>query len=143
MRSAGETVESASTATKTDTPIREIPFSIQVVPHQIIDDQQATRLQDVTRNVSGVQTDFGYGGLYEAFALRGFETNVTLRDGERTAGGIGRSNVDLANVEEVEVLKGPAAMLYGRLEPGGMINVITKKPLTSPHLLAATAIRFI
>jgi len=45
----------------------------------------------VTRNVSGVQTNFGYGSLYEAFALRGFETNVTLRDGERPSGGIGRS----------------------------------------------------
>ena len=126
-------VERASTATKTDTPISETPFSVEVVPHQVLDDQQAIHLQDVTRNVSGVQTNFGYGGLYEAFALRGFETNVTLRDGERTAGGIGRSSVDLANVEDVEVLKGPAAMLYGRLEPGGMINVITKKPLAASH----------
>jgi outer membrane receptor protein involved in Fe transport len=127
------TVDRASTATKTETPILETPFSVEVVPHQVLDDQQAIRLSEVTRNVSGVQTNFGYGSLYEAFALRGFETNVTLRDGERASGGIGRSSVDLANVEDVEVLKGPAAMLYGRLEPGGMINVITKKPLTTPH----------
>ena len=71
--------------------------------------------------------------VFEPLALRGFETNVTLRDGERAAGGIGRSSVDLANIEDVEVLKGPAAMLYGRLEPGGMINVITKRPLAAPH----------
>jgi hypothetical protein len=126
-------VDHATSATKLDTPIMETPFSIDVVSPQVLRDQQAIRLQDATRNISGVQTNFGYGGLYEAFALRGFETNVTLRNGERVAGGIGRSSVDMANVQEVEVLKGPAAMLYGRLEPGGMINVITKNPLSTPH----------
>jgi outer membrane receptor protein involved in Fe transport len=118
---------------KTDVPVMETPFSVQVVPNGVIQDQQAIRLHDITRNVSGVQTNFGYGGLYEAFAIRGFETNVTLRNGERAAGGIGRSSVDVANLEDVEVLKGPAAMIYGRLEPGGMINVVTKKPLATPH----------
>ena len=68
-----------SSATKTDTPVREIPLSVQVVPNQVLQDQQAIRLQDATKNVSGVQANFGYGGLYEAFALRGFETNVTQR----------------------------------------------------------------
>ncbi|MBV8708338.1 MAG: TonB-dependent receptor, partial [Acidobacteriaceae bacterium] len=129
----GYAADHASSATKMDTPVMETPFSLEIVPHQVIQDQQAIRLQDVTRNVSGVQTNFGYGGLYEAFALRGFETNVTLRNGERVAGGIGRSSVDMANVEDVEVLKGPAAMIYGRLEPGGMVNVITKSPLATPH----------
>ena len=129
----GYSVDNAVSAAKTDTPVMETPFSVQAVPNQVIQDQQATRLQDITRNVSGVQTNFGYGGLYEAFALRGFETNVTLRNGERAAGGIGRSSVDVANLEEVEVLKGPAAMIYGRLEPGGMINVVTKKPSDASH----------
>lgn len=126
-------VATASTATKMDTSILETPFAVQVVPASVIQDQQATRLQDITRNVSGVQTNFGYGELYEAFALRGFETNVLLRNGERVSGGIGRSNVEVANLEDLEVLKGPAAMLYGRLEPGGMINVVTKKPLEMAH----------
>jgi iron complex outermembrane receptor protein len=96
----------ATSATKLETPIMQIPFSIEVVPNSVILDQQAIRLQDVTRNVNGVQTNFGYDDLYQAFALRGFETNVTLRNGERVSGGIGRSSVDLANVEDVEVLKG-------------------------------------
>ncbi|HVP42984.1 MAG TPA: TonB-dependent receptor [Terriglobales bacterium] len=126
-------VPTATTATKMDTPLLETPFAVQVVPNSVIEDQQAIRLQDITRNVSGVQTNFGYGDLYQAFALRGFETNVTLRNGERVSGGIGRSEVEVADLESVEVLKGPAAMLYGRLEPGGMINVVTKKPLETPH----------
>jgi iron complex outermembrane receptor protein len=129
----GYTAPEVSTISKIDVPIGQIPLSVQVVPNGVIRDQLALRLPDITRNVSGVQTNFGYGALYEAFALRGFETNVTLRNGERVSGGIGRSSVDVANIEDVEVLKGPAAMIYGRLEPGGMINVVTKKPLDGRH----------
>ncbi len=123
----------ASTATKTDTPIIETPFSVQVVPQQILKDQQAVNLQDATKNISGVQTNYGYGNLYQAFAIRGFETNNILRNGQRNGGGDGRSMVEMANVDSVEVLKGPAAMLYGRLDPGGMVNVITKKPLDTEY----------
>ena len=124
----GYAAPDVATVSRTNTPIEQIPLAVQVVQAGVIQDQQALRLPDITRNVSGVQTNFGYGALYEAFALRGFETNVTLRNGERVSGGIGRSSVDVANVESVEVLKGPSAMIYGRLEPGGMINVVTKKP---------------
>ncbi len=131
---AGEyVVPDKATVSRLETPIAQTPFAVQVVPGGVIQDQLALRLPDITRNVSGVQTNFGYGALYEAFALRGFETNVILRNGERASGGIGRSSVDVANLEDVEVLKGPAAMIYGRLEPGGMINVITKKPLETRH----------
>lgn len=119
----------ASMATKTETSIKETPFSVQVVPQQVLQDQQAITLQDVTKNVSGVQTNFGYENLYQAFAIRGFETNTTLRNGQRAGGGYGRTMFEMANIDSVEVLKGPAAMLYGRLDPGGMVNVVTKKPL--------------
>lgn len=133
VESSEYVVPDAATVSKINLPITQTPFAVQVVPTGVIQDQLALRLPDITRNVSGVQTNFGYGALYEAFALRGFETNVTLRNGERVSGGIGRSSVDIANVEDVEVLKGPAAMIYGRLEPGGMINVVTKKPLEASH----------
>ena len=126
-------VPEVAVVSKLDVPIQQIPLAIQVVPAGVIDDQLALRLPDITRNISSVQTNFGYGALYEAFAIRGFETNVFLRNGERVSGGIGRSSADVANIESVEVLKGPAGMIYGRLEPGGMINVETKKPLESSH----------
>ncbi len=123
----------AGTANKMDTPVMETPFSEQVVPQQILKDQQAVTLQDATKNISGVQTNFGYGNLYQAFAIRGFETNNILRNGQRSDGGLGRQMVEMADVESVEVLKGPAAMLYGRLDPGGMVNIITKKPLDTEY----------
>jgi outer membrane receptor for ferric coprogen and ferric-rhodotorulic acid len=118
----------ASTANKTDTSIMETPFSVQVVPQQILKDQQVVNLQDATKNISGVQTGFGYCNLYQNFTIRGFETTNILRNGQRNAEGVGRSMVEMANVNSIEVLKGPTEMLYGRLDPGGMVNVITNKP---------------
>jgi iron complex outermembrane receptor protein len=80
-------------ASKTDTPIMQTPFSVEVVPSQALADQQAIRLSDVAKNVSGVQTNWGYGQQYEGFALRGFEANATLRDGVRAVGeGGGRTS---------------------------------------------------
>jgi iron complex outermembrane receptor protein len=119
----------ASAATKTDTPILEIPMSIQVVSKQVMQDQQAFRLQDALKNVSGVQARFSTGGI-DRFISRGFDLGeVQYRNGIRLSG----VNFDLANVSQVEVLKGPASGLYGRIEPGGMVNVVTKKPLDKPY----------
>lgn len=121
---------SASTATKTDTPIMETPFSVQVVPRAVMDDQQAIRLKDVTKNISGVFQGDDLGFQYENFYLRGFNVKQNVyRDGFLTPG----TTLSLASVERVEVLKGPAGMLYGRLEPGGLINVVTKRPLKTAY----------
>jgi len=77
-------VLNSSTATKTDTPIMETPVSIQVIPRAIMDDQQVVRLQDVMKNVSGVQRDFQYGNGYKSFIIRGFTTNSKIfRNGNR------------------------------------------------------------
>jgi len=106
LGASGYSVPEVASVSKIDIPIAQLPFAVQVVPATVIEDQQATRLPDVTRNVSGVQSNFGYGELYEAFAIRGFETNVTLRNSERVSGGIGRSKVEVDDLESVEVLKG-------------------------------------
>ena len=131
-------VPSASTATKTDTLLRDTPQSIQVVPRQVIEDQGATRIQDVLRNVSGVTpgADFGYGG--EFYNIRGFKTERNLRNGFRvgTDGGFTGSFVTPSNIERVEVLKGPASVLYGQFEPGGIVNYVTKQPLSDPSYTA-------
>ncbi|MGH8692809.1 MAG: TonB-dependent siderophore receptor, partial [Burkholderiales bacterium] len=122
----------ASTATRTDTPIMETPMSIQVVPQQVLKDQQAIRLQDALQNVSGVRFVPSSGNLVDNFVIRGFNVPDTdrLRNGRRFPGFI---KVDFANIEQVEVLKGPASVLFGRLNPGGTINLITKKPLDEPY----------
>ncbi|MCC5599901.1 TonB-dependent siderophore receptor [Nostoc favosum] len=124
----GYTVPEASTATKTDTPLRDIPQSIQVIPQQVIKDQGITRITDATRNVSGTTIASGYGNLIGDVRVRGFYSGF-LRDGFATQPFF----IDGGNIEQVEVLKGPASVLYGALEPGGIVNYVTKKPLSNPY----------
>jgi len=123
-------VPNATTGTRTDTPLRDTPQSIQVIPKEVIEDQQVIRLEDVLRNVSGATTiarDIGAN----RFILRGFESPSVLRDGFRLSFGSAGNpgNQELANLERVEVLKGPATILFGSLEPGGVINLVTKLSL--------------
>ena len=134
-REDGYRVPNASTATRTDTPLRDIPQSIQVVPQEVLRDQQANRLEDALRNVSGVTQAFSGPFSVNTFTIRGFIINENtgnnfLRDGlpDPTVGGV----VELPNIEQVEVLKGPASVLFGFGNPGGTINLVTKKPLSDP-----------
>lgn len=118
------------TATKTDVALMDTPVTMQVVPQQVLKDQQAVMLEDAAKNVSGVQRVWTSGGMGQDFVIRGFGSNYTrFRNGQR----ISYFNTDMANVEQVEILKGPAAMLYGRVEPGGLVNVVTKKPQEEAH----------
>lgn len=123
------TVYKSATGTKTDTPIFDSPVSIQVVPRAVMEDQKNTRVKDALENVSGVRAQPTLG-MGTGFIVRGFRTDHVFRNGLLTTQSNGfNSEFDTANLESVEVLKGPAAMLFGRSEPGGLINVTTKKPL--------------
>jgi iron complex outermembrane receptor protein len=129
----GYVVTNATTGTKTDVPLKETPVSVAVVPKQVIEDQAITRLQEALENVSGVQNssnDFeGY-----VFRIRGFPSYDVYRNGLLVPGGEANPTVyETANLERVEVLKGPSSILYGRAEPGGLINLVTKKPLDAPR----------
>lgn len=131
----GYYVPNTSVGTRTDTPLRDIPQSIQVVPQQVLEEQQAIRLEDALRNVPGVTQTFSAPGVLSNFTIRGFEVNERtgnsfLRDGlpDPTAGQV----VELGNIERVEVLKGPASVLFGFGNPGGTINLVTKQPLREP-----------
>ncbi len=119
----------ASTATKTDTPLRDIPQSIQVIPQQVIKDQQITRISDAVRNASGVTPQGSYAGNTDNYVIRGFATTNNLRNGFS----VPDNYISPINVERVEVLKGPASVLYGQFEPGGIVNYITKQPFTTPY----------
>ena len=125
-------VPDASTATRTDTPIRDIPASIQVVPREVIEDQGATNVREILRNVSGVTFSTSSGVRVERFVIRGFEAN-NFRNGFRDDFFSSRTQAELANIERVEVLKGPASVLFGRAEPSGIINFVTEKPLLDPY----------
>lgn len=127
------TVDSAVTATKTDTPLVETPVAVQVVPRQVIQDQRANRLQDVLQNVSGVRSNNNDLEGY-VYKLRGFTSLDVYRNGLRVPGGSSQPTIaESANLERVEVLKGPASVLFGRAEPGGLINLVTKRPLMQPY----------
>lgn len=122
-------VSRSSAGTKTDTPIMETPLSIQVIPRAVMNDQQVISVNDALKNVSGVQTG-GYS-FYDNATIRGFDAGQsTYRNGLRQPY---ITNLETANLDRVEVLKGPAAIMYGRIEPGGMINLATKRPLDSPY----------
>ena len=124
----------SATATKTDTPIIDTPASIQVVPRAVIEDQGATRLTDVVRNVSSVQISGSNGNRQDIIQIRGFAANRIARDGFLSASSFGdAAQLGLANVERVEVLKGPPSVLYGPADPGGLVNIVTKKPKAEPH----------
>ncbi len=126
----GYRVPNTSVGTRTDTPLSDIPQTIQVVPQEVLRDQNVTRLQDATRNVAGATqnrssiTDFDQG-----IQLRGFDTNV-YRNGVRDQDRF--QIIDFANVERVEVLSGPASVLFGRTAPGGVVNIVTEQPLRDP-----------
>ena len=132
----GYRVPNASTATGTDTPILETPFSVQVVPQEVIRAQQAIEIQEALSNVSGVTYQGSDGGRQALFSIRGFgnalnATTPVLRDGYRLYGSF-QAIPEIADLQQVEVLKGPASILYGQIEPGGVINLVSKKPLAEP-----------
>jgi len=121
----------ASTATRTDTPLRDIPASISVIPRQLLEDQNTIRIQDALQNVSGVNRQGNLGGSDAGgYVLRGFAQEGNFRNGFRDNDFY--SSVDPANIERIEVLRGPASVLYGQVEPGGIINVVTEQPLDTP-----------
>lgn len=117
---------------RTDTSIFEIPQTIQVLPQQLLEDQQVIRLQDALLNVPNAVRGNNSGAGSENIVIRGFNNTQVLRDGFRDTGAAGAGNApeQFANVERVEVLSGPASILYGNLEPGGVVNLVTKRPLS-------------
>lgn len=120
---------SSSTATLTSMPLLDIPQVVNTVSDKVLEDQHATSLDEALYNVSNVVQTNTLGGTQDAFVRRGFGAN---RDGSIMTNGL-RTVVPRsfnADVSRVEVLKGPASTLYGILDPGGLINVVTKRPET-------------
>ncbi|MDV3351187.1 TonB-dependent siderophore receptor [Leptothoe sp. LEGE 181152] len=128
-------VPTANSATRTNTRVLDIPQAIQVVPQQVLEDQQILRVDDALRNVSGVAGQLDSFSNNAALTLRGFTANSftnlpILRDGFRINDNLSSQNI--TNVERIEVIKGPASVLYGQNDPGGIINLVTKRPLPNP-----------
>jgi iron complex outermembrane receptor protein len=119
----------APTSSKTDIPILKTPYAVQVVPRETMDDRQVVSVKDaLLENVSSVSIGVQY---YDQFIIRGLPAGGSLyRNGLRQ---MNTSGFETANLQAIEVLKGPAAMLFGRVEPGGLIDFVPKRPQTTPY----------
>ena len=122
-------------ASRTEIPLRELPVTVQTVTSDVIQQQGATDLIKVLQNVPGTNSVLLYG-VYEYYIFRGFGfDNIVgssvLLDGLRQEGN--RINSQLNFIQSVEVLKGPSSMLYGTEAVGGTINLVRKKPVSTPN----------
>ncbi|MCO8161165.1 TonB-dependent siderophore receptor [Pseudomonas sp. 21LCFQ010] len=118
----------SASATRTDTSIHETPQSVSVVSREAVEDLGATRLQEALDYAGGVgrANNFGGQGL-TTFTVRGFTTGEFYRNGFPINRGY-PSMPDANTIERLEVLRGPSTTLYGRGDPGGTFNVVTKQP---------------
>lgn len=136
----GYVAKQSATATKTDTPIFDTPQSITVIPRQQIDDQGAQTVQEALRYAAGIVSESRPGGRYDSIVLRGFggsgsnASYVNYLDGLKLLRGsaYGVPATEPYGLERIEVLRGPSAVLYGQVNPAGLVNLVSKLPLDVP-----------
>jgi len=131
-REDGYSVPNASTATRTDTPVRDIPASIQVVPRQVIEDRGITNAANALETTSGVNAGI-YGGTVAQPRIRGFQSADSFFVNGSRRGRLGFDNPTADNIERIEVLRGPSSVLFGQGSPGGIVNIVTRRPLEDPY----------
>ena len=122
------------TGTKTDTPITEIPQAISVVTQDQITEQGAQTVRQAVRYTPGIFTEInGEGAKYDETRIRGFPPIIYL-DGMPVALNrfFATPRIETYGLERIEVLKGPSSVLYGQNSPGGLINLISKRPTSTP-----------
>ncbi len=118
----------SATTTRTDTPLKDLAASVQVVPAEVLQDRGVTRIDQIADNVSGVHAEASYGGNGATFFnIRGFSESNGLRDGFRNYGYYAFR--DVQDIDRVEVFKGPAGALYGGVGAvGGYLDTVSKRP---------------
>jgi iron complex outermembrane receptor protein len=128
----GTTTSKPVSLGKADIRALDLPQSTGVIGSRVIADQQAVRLGDVVKNVSGVSLTQSRGGVAETFSARGYSIGIAGSGGSIFKNGV-ISNTqgfpDASTLEAVEVLKGSSALLYGNVSGGVIINMVTKKPV--------------
>lgn len=132
-----------TTGAKTDTPLKEIPQSISVVTRKELDDRKPAQLEDAIAYTSGiVASPWGLDDRFDECLIRGFDlcTSTLYRDGlNQRAVGFSGFKIEPYGMERFEVLKGPASVLYGENDVGGIINAVTKRPPSEPLYEAYTS----
>lgn len=109
----------------------ELPRVVEVISEQLILDQKVTELEEVLRNVPGISLSDGFGGSNNDYLIRGFRRSAVYQNGVRVRPSL---RVNTTNAESVKVIKGPASITYGQVEPGGLVDIVTKKPLSERRI---------
>ncbi len=126
----------SASATKTDTPLIATPASIAVIGAEQIRDQNAQTLSEALRYAPGVRSEqFGSNSRLDFYTIRGFkadDTGLYLDGLQLFSTAFANFRVDPFLLERVEVLRGPASVLFGGTSPGGLVNLVSKKPLEEP-----------
>lgn len=120
--------------------IARVPQSIHVITRRMMEEQQPVTLSDVVRNTAGVGNARNSLEPFRTFKLRGFNLGETVTDGIRNTGSLNIQAEGMANIERVEVLRGPGGAIFGLGSPGGVVNIVTRKPLDT--FRAAASLRF-
>ncbi|MBK1891265.1 TonB-dependent siderophore receptor [Undibacterium sp. 14-3-2] len=128
---------SATGATKTDALLVDLPQSVRVLTADLLKDNGVTSLNNALDLTSGIARQSNLGGLWDSYAMRGFTGDPNFGS-DYMVNGFSSSRGynglrDTANTQSIEVLKGPSSALYGRGEPGGTVNIMTKKPRFQPE----------
>ena len=112
---------------KIDIPSMDLPQSLAIVGQGLIREQQAQRLSDIVKNVNGIYVTTTRGSVQESFGARGygFGSSNLFKNGARINSGV---MPEISSLERVEVLKGSAAILFGQVAPGGILNMVTRQP---------------
>ncbi|MDQ8697603.1 TonB-dependent siderophore receptor [Hyphomicrobium sp. LHD-15] len=129
----GYVAKQTATGTKTDTPIAKVPQSIAVVPKDQMEDQRVGSVAEALRYTPGVFTDYrGASNLKDEMFVRGFYYVPRYLDGTYLAGDLSYAKIDPYLLERIELLSGPSSVLYGQGNPGGIVNMVSKKPTLVP-----------
>lgn len=135
----GYRAPNTTTGSRTDTPIRDLPFSVQVVPQELLRDRQVQSVNEALQTVAGVTPDNPSYSAFEGVTIRGFTGRNIIRNGLRDDTNI-TNRIAVPNIEQIEVLKGPAGALFSQGGPGGTVNIVTKKPLSTPRYTVEASI---
>lgn len=123
-RDVGYLATNAITGARVNTAIRDLPIQMTVLTRELLEDLNVTDIEGALDYTVGVERANEFIGQ---FVIRGMAANGLLRNGQRAT-----PFSDLSNVERVEILRGPNSVFYGRSDPGGTVNIITKRPLQQP-----------
>ncbi|MCF3111461.1 TonB-dependent receptor [Niabella sp. CC-SYL272] len=127
VRIGGSINQGTARIGKSNIPIMDLPQAVTIIGQSTIENQQAQRLSDVIKNVNGMYLGTTRGNTQETFYARGYNlgSTNTFKNGFRVNSG---AMPEMSAIESVEVLKGGTALLYGNVAPGGIVNMVTKKP---------------